>query len=34
MLMERTGIQKYEQAKDLLLKFGSVKKAVSAYSAL
>jgi len=32
MLMERTGIQKYDQAKDLLIKYGSVKKAVLAYA--
>jgi len=32
MLMERTGIQKYEQAKELLLKYGSVKKAATAFA--
>lgn len=28
MVMERTGIEQYEKAKEILLKFGSVKKAV------
>src|SRR5205814_2546490 len=32
MLMERTGIQKYEQARELLKKYGSVKKAVTAFT--
>jgi len=32
MLMERTGIQKYDQAKELLLKYGSVKKAATAFA--
>jgi N-acetylmuramic acid 6-phosphate etherase len=32
MLMERTGIREYDQARDLLMKYGSVKKAVTAYS--
>jgi len=34
MLMERTGIKNYDQAKDLLIKYGSVKKAVTAYASL
>jgi N-acetylmuramic acid 6-phosphate etherase len=33
MLMERSGITDYEQAKKLLLEAGSVKKAMIAYSA-
>jgi N-acetylmuramic acid 6-phosphate etherase len=28
MVMERTGMKDYDQAKDILLQFGSVKKAV------
>lgn len=32
MLMEKTGIKNYEEAKDLLLKTGSVKKAIGASS--
>jgi N-acetylmuramic acid 6-phosphate etherase len=32
MLMENTGIEDYEMAKDLLLKNGSVKKAIKAYT--
>ncbi len=30
MVMERTGIEDYEKAKELLLSYGSVKKAVDA----
>jgi hypothetical protein len=30
MLMERTSLRDYEEAKDLLIKHGSVKKAVNA----
>src|SRR5215471_1024111 len=32
MLMERTGIREYEQAKELLIKYGSVKKAATAFA--
>ncbi len=32
MLMERTGIQRYDQAKELLIKYGNVKKAVTAFT--
>jgi Predicted sugar phosphate isomerase len=32
MLMEKCNIQDYEKAKELLLKYGSVKKAVDAYT--
>lgn len=32
MLMEKTKITNYEEAKDLLIKYGSVKKAVEAFS--
>jgi N-acetylmuramic acid 6-phosphate etherase len=28
MVMERTGMKDYDQAKEILLQFGSVKKAV------
>src|SRR5436309_6923034 len=31
MLMERTGIGEYDEARELLIKYGSVKKAVTAY---
>jgi len=31
MVMERTGITDYERAKELLLQFGSVKKAVDSH---
>jgi N-acetylmuramic acid 6-phosphate etherase len=32
MVMEKTGIKDYDKAKDLLLQFGSVKKAVDSLS--
>lgn len=32
MLMERTGLSNYEEAKELLIRHGSVKKAVNAYT--
>jgi N-acetylmuramic acid 6-phosphate etherase len=32
MLMERIKLEDYERAKELLLKFGSVKKAADSYS--
>jgi len=31
MVMEKTGINSYDKARELLLKFGSVKKAVDSY---
>jgi N-acetylmuramic acid 6-phosphate etherase len=31
MVMERTGIKDYDQAKEILLRFGSVKKAVDSF---
>ena len=32
MLMERTGLTDYEKAKDILLRFGSVKKAMEKFA--
>ena len=32
MLMERANLQNYDEAKDLLIKYGSVKKAANAIS--
>jgi N-acetylmuramic acid 6-phosphate etherase len=33
MVMEKTGINSYDKARELLLKFGSVKKAVDSFRA-
>ena len=32
MVMKNTGIENYEQAKELVLKYGSVRKATEAYN--